>query len=699
MEFTVKKLVELLCIRQQNVDKALKHTPYQLKKIEGSTKKVKHYQYDDLPDRYKDILKEKGIDPEVKEESKPKIAPFTSIYLMATPGKQEKAQLKCKLVEFYHKRDSSLNQQKWLDKTLIQDLTFENLGRVSIKQLNDWIAKYNNAKAKGLNVVEAFIDTRGAKKGVKALSEEMKETAQRYFLKTSRPVIREVYRNMCHTFGDLMPSEDVLYSYYNEWKTKNPFLYEYSRNPDSAKNKYMPAWGNASEKAKYRNHYWELDSTPADVICEDGKRYAVLAAIDIYSRRAVFHIAEKSSSYTISQLLYKAILRFGIPENVVIDNGRDYTSNHFQSVCLNLGINMITVPPFSGDAKPHVERVFRRLSSELFEQIPGYIGHNVAQRSELQARKSFKHKLEAQERWRDEQKLRSDEEKKAFKDAWKIKKENLGLEIGVLFNSDELQNWIDKWTAKLYEQTIHKGINTKPITKWEKDLTPVQSISDKRMLAMLLGESFECTVGKKAIRLDGCHYQHIDLIEYAGQRVFVMLSEDLGYIYVFDSSFKFICIAEDTEYLGVNRAAAKAAKKRYRSIMKQMDQLMREAEAIEDVTILNRVDDAPEVQTTTPTIAVTKHTPTIDVVFENAPKIAAKDREQLESSNKYDFKNKDEEGKPKKLTPSGRPAFTSFYDRALWDLRNNMVDESTNKLAKKYPDIWRSAKKEYERSA
>ena len=46
---------------------------------------------------------------------------------------------------------------------------------------------------------------------------------------------------------------------------------------------------------------------------------------------------------------------------------------------------------------------------------------------------------------------------------------------------------------------------------------------------------------------------------------------------------------------------------------------------------------------------------------------------------------------------NGRPTFTKFYDRFLWDLENDMVDETTLKLKEKYTDAWEMAHKEYER--
>ena len=691
MEFTSKELQELLSISKVNVNKALKYTDYTLKEVEGATKKVKHYKYDDLPERYKEKINEKGIEPE--KDTNISKANFTQTYLLADPIKQQKAILKCRLVEFYFKRDSSLNQKKWLEQVLTNDIEFDEIGSVSIKQLNDWIKKYNTAKAMGTNVVEAFIDTRGAKKGVKALNDIQKDTAVRYFLKSNRPVMAEVHRNMCHTFGDTMPSYDVLNNFYAQWKHQNPILHEFSKSPDSAKNKYLAAYGDMSARAKYRNHFVELDSTPADIVCDDGKRYAIIAALDVHTRRVIFHVSETSSSFSISQLLRKYILKLGIPENVVIDNGRDYTSNHFQSICLNLGINMDVVPPFSGECKPHVERIFGTLSRELFEQIPGYIGHNVAQRAEIQARKSFAHKIISQGKWREQQKLKTKEEKDAWRDAWKLKKENLGLELNILLSADELQKWCDNWANKMYEQRVHKGIKAKPLDKWNAHVAPVESISDTRMLDLLLGESSIRKVGKKGIAFDGCQYAHMDLVEYTGKSVFVMAPSDLGYILVYDENMKFICTAEDLEFMGQDRQKVKGARQKSLALMRKLDKIVKEAESIKDTSIMDRIEEMSQ-DNQIPTIAVTKHTQMVDALLSSSAEIEAKDKEALEKSNKYDFKNKDENNQPKKVLASGRPAFESLYDRFVWALENKKWNDKDEKLKGENNTIFQMAKKE-----
>lgn len=690
--YTSKELVKLLEVTKMALSKALKNSFYTLKKVEGSTKPVKHYKLEDLPERYKKKLEDKGI-KEKKQKKEP--AAFTRKYLLATPDKQKLALAKVKLIEMYLKRNSTLNQEQWILEVFKNDLNLsETLGRVSKKQLNDWLKKYNEADAKALNVVEEFIDSRGASRGVKALSDEQKETAQRYFLRETRPKVTEIYRNMCHTYGDTMPSYDVLNKYFKEWKIKNPVLHEMSVSPDSAKNKYLAAWGDMSAKAKYRNHYWELDSTPADVICDDGRRYTVLSAVDIHTRRSVFHVCETSSSFTISQLLRKAILKFGIPENVVIDNGKDYTSNHFHSICSALKINMIVVPPFSGECKPHVERIFGTLSRELFEQIPGYIGHNVGQREELQARQSFRHKIESQRKWREQQKLRTKEEKDAWRDAWKLKKENRGLNLNILFTAEQLQLWIDKWNDKIYEQRRHGNLGTKPILKWNSQNIPVKSISDVRMLDLLLGESQIRKVGKKGISLDGCTYVHDELIELTGQSVYVLVPDEMGKILIYNMDMQFVCIAKDELHMGESRSEIKRGRKKSAAWMRQLNKIVEEAQEAKDTTILDRIEAVEDVIESR-TYAVQKESPAINMLKDSIPNIHKQEQKELDESNRYDFKTKDEEGKPTKVLKDGsRPLFNSPYERFIWCLENKQWNDKDEKAKQRHPKIYEMAYRE-----
>ncbi|MFM7880648.1 MAG: hypothetical protein ACKO8H_01870, partial [Microcystis panniformis] len=99
-----------------------------------------------------------------------------------------------------------------------------------------------------------------------------------------------------------------------EQKTK---LIQY-RSEKEAKNKLMPAFGTYSGHLTAPNDIWELDDTKQDLILEfeeDGekkeKRFALVGAIDVYTRRRKFQIYETANSEAVLLLLRRCLLDWG----------------------------------------------------------------------------------------------------------------------------------------------------------------------------------------------------------------------------------------------------------------------------------------------------------------------------------------------------------------------------------------------------
>ena len=544
-----------------------------------------------------------------------------------------------------------------------------------------WVALYKKAREEEINPAELLLDKRGTNSFTK-LTDEMKEMALRMFLSRKRTRSKHaIYEDMRHHFGESLPSYSTIARWLEKWKREHPLEYAFAQNPDDAKNRFMMSAGSYSEGVKAKNQVWELDSTPADVITSDGKRWTVLGAIDVATRRAVFHLDERSSSYSIARLLRKAILKFGVPDRVVTDNGKDYVSNHFAAICQALGIEQKLVPPFSGDAKPHIERVFRTLSGSLFESLEGYIGHNVSERSALQAQRSFEDRQNSIAQFHKMQ-------KKSFTDAWKFKKENLGLELRITISSEELASWIDRWNERIYEQKRHSKLGMSPIEAWNANPFPVKQIPDPRMLDILLGEQHIRKVRKEGIRIDNAHYVHERLIPYVGQYVRVMTPEDYGYILVYTEDLKPICVAEAPEKVGKSRAKYKHIKVKSKQLMKQLNKMLKEWEKFDeyDPNIKDRIEEAVET-VTAKTQSVRKSTPTIEAVLEASKVFETQDKED---SNVVNMSGE-------KVVDEGKKSFHTFYDRFLHDLETDNVSEKTRRLAKKHPEMWELAVNEFER--
>lgn len=579
-------------------------------------------------------------------------------YLRATPEEQKEALSKIDLVTSYLARERGTSFEAWAKGKELPSR--QNFFR--------WVKAYKDGLKVG-NVVDNFIDSRGRPKGSIVMDKEMQAMCERYLLRGDiHPNTRGIYENMRIAFGDTLPSFSSVERFIMNFKRDNAMLMAFAKNPDKAKGKYRAAFGNASAKAKYKNHYWELDGTPADIITADGKRPTIIGAIDVYTRRVILTVEEKSNSYALARNLREGILKLGIPENVMTDNGRDYMSNHFESVCANLCINKIEVAPYSGWLKPHIERFFGTMTRELFRQLEGFCGHNVAERQSIQDRLSFEKKIEARNKWR-AQKLNE----KSFVRA--MTKETMPVFIPL--SMDELRYWVQAWNEAIYEQRVHSSLGMSPMQRYTSDITPAKTITDPRKLDVLLGEWIEMSVGKKgiAIRRDGKEalYQHTELIAFIGERVFVALGADMGEAYIYQADMTPICTAYDASLEGVSREAM-------RNIQRDMRRL--EAESSK------RVKKAEE-------LAQKLADPTIkDVIEQKAREMIVSPLANIKYPAKMDVQMPKEDKKAP-TTINGRPIFKSDFEALVWAIENGKEDEFKILIAEQ-KEIYEMAQKDVE---
>jgi len=587
-------------------------------------------------------------------------APTSNRYLRLEKKEQKEVLEKVELVRSYVNRGYGITWEQWS----------EGKSNLPTKQHFFRLVKLYKQGIKTQNVVELFCDKRGRPKESFKMTTEMRDMAQRYILRTDiHPNDIGIYNNMKFAFKETLPTVDTVCRYLNHFRDKNKILVAYAKDPERARGKYRAAFGNESEKAKYKNHYWELDGTPADVITSDGKRAAIIGAIDIFSRRVVLSVEDKSTSYALARNLREAILKLGVPENILTDNGRDYTSNHFNNVCQNFGINKREVAPYSGWKKPHIESFFGTMTRELFRQMEGFCGHNVAERSAIQNALGFEGKLEAIKRWK-AKKYSED----AFLKLMTNKKEV--MEVFVPLTQDELREWLNAWVEAVYEQRKHGGINMSPVEKYNSDITPARMVEDERTLDILLGEWLTYTVGKKGIviRKDGieAQYQHTKLIKYSGERVYVALGADAGEIYVYDAEMAFICVATDESLSGRSRETIML-------LNKEMNKLERES-----MRAAKRANE----------LAQKLQDPTIkDIIEANAKKIKLPKHRKMEA--KIDIELPKNEATVE--MNGDKPFFYSDTEMFMWYLENGREAELNPELVEKRAELYDLTKREVER--
>jgi putative transposase len=348
-------------------------------------------------------------------------------------------------------------------------------------------------------------------------------------------------------------------------------MYTAMSNPDAWKNKYMPAFGSASEDVVRLNQRWELDSTPADVMLVDG-RYTIVQVVDIWSRRRLFYVAKTSSAAAVCEALRRAVLAWGIPEQVKIDNGKDYTAERVQRGLKALGVEVMISPPFSPWKKPHVERGFHTFLHGLFELLPGYLGHNIAQAQAIRASKSF---------------------------AERMFEKNATVEINMA--ADELQTFCDRWCV-INESEPTEGLNglapRDQVARWTGE---VRRITNERALDILLAEARDCTVQKKGLRIDSHVYIAPELAGLIREHVQAFYDErDIGRMVVYHNE-EFVCVAECPELTGISRAEIAAAanaitKQRVgeqRAAMRKLKGKIKKADLVETVLALREEQVQP----------------------------------------------------------------------------------------------------------
>ena len=316
--------------------------------------------------------------------------------------------------------------------------------------------------------------------------------------------------NEMNQLGWLIPSQSSLRRWLVKWLAENKVAFTYATNPDAYNNKYRTAIEEMYPWMSQPNDVWEFDSTPVDAMLVDG-RHSIIAVIDVFTRRVRLLVAKTSSSEGICLLLRKTLLAWGtLNDNGVMrtDNGSDYVSQRVMSICTLLGMNVSRSNAYSGWEKPHIERFFRTLSHGLIELLPAYVGHCVADRQVIEARKSFAERLE--------EKRKPNAEKEIYE---------------LAMTAAELQSLLDDWLDARYHNRKHSSLGITPNEKYQSARYQRRAIVDESALDLLLNHIGEATVSKGFIKAGGLKYSAPELLEnsWKSQRVSVFLDpSDVG---------------------------------------------------------------------------------------------------------------------------------------------------------------------------
>jgi putative transposase len=329
-----------------------------------------------------------------------------------------------------------------------------------------------------------------------------------------------------------IPVERSFQRFIAMWKEQNATALMKLNDPDAFKSRFRFSGNNAYSHVVRLNQLWEIDASPADMLCTDG-RYAIYVLIDIYSRRIISHVTKNPRTEASLYLLRKAIIEWGVPESLRTDNGSDFTSHAFKRALRSVGVIHDITRAFSPEQKGIVERAIGTMQRSLMTTLDGFIGHSVADRKVIEARKSFAARLGV----------------------------NFEKADCVNMTSAELQGYMDAWCKNQYAHRTHATLKTSPFLKAQTEILPDKNISNPRVLDMLLSaaDGGARVVTKRGIRINGAYYFAGALI--AGMKVFCRQDPlDMGHIKVFkdDELGEFICEAVCPELAGIDVGQAVA---------------------------------------------------------------------------------------------------------------------------------------------
>jgi len=356
-----------------------------------------------------------------------------------------------------------------------------------------------------------------------------------------------------------LPSARTFCRFVTDFRATNKVALTKIQDPDAFKSRHRIAGLSRHAHVERLNQTWQIDASPLDMLCLDG-RNSVYVLVDVFSRRIMTYVSRTPRAHAVKLLMRKAILAWGVPELVETDNGSDFTAKAVQAFMASTGIDVHRCDAYSPEQKGIVERGIGTMHRYIGTMMPGFIGHSVADRKQIEARRSFAARLGC-------------DDAKAF---------------AVELTSIEAADYLDRWAADHYANREHTGLGKdaagKGITPFAKAASfagRVRRIESERALDVLLMEIADGggvrTVGKQGIRVEGGFFIAPTIM--VGEKVLVRLDPaDLGKAYCFTADgAAFLGEAINPELLGIDRASAVAMARRQQA--KILDDSMAEAKA------------------------------------------------------------------------------------------------------------------------
>lgn len=235
----------------------------------------------------------------------------------------------------------------------------------------------------------------------------------------------------------------------------------------------------------------EIDHTLIDLVAVDEEYFKPIGrptltfCIDMATRYPLgYYLGFEPPSYlTVLECLYNAILpktdtkerfktqgqwqAYGIPNTLIVDNGKEFIGRDLEDACLSLGITLIYAPFKTPEYKGGVERGFGTLNTNILHQLPGTTFSNIIARGDYDS----------------------------------VKQASL--------TCDEIERIINLFIVDMYANNFHRGLQNAPAQQWNSLIQAGFSPrlpSSEADLRIVLGRTTTRKIGKQGISLERLRY-------------------------------------------------------------------------------------------------------------------------------------------------------------------------------------------------
>ncbi|WP_420934420.1 Mu transposase C-terminal domain-containing protein [Alteromonas sp. A081] len=413
----------------------------------------------------------------------------------------------------------------------------------TIDSVYRWWKRYHRSGGDIMSLQKRKPGKGGIRRFSSIITDEIQTIIEEEYFSNNRPPPSHVYRLLEHKvelLNRLRPSPLKFPSraqFYRIIKGLDQYQTMLHRQGIKAADKHFRLTG-AGPSVRMILERVEVDHSPIDALLVDDVTGVVLGRptltllIDVYSRMilGIYIGFEPPSLVAVMRALRHAILpkdnaasylqdvtgewpAFGIPMNLICDNGSEFHAETLKRLCAELDINLQFCPKAEAGYKGTVERLVGTINREVCHRLPGTTFGSIEERGDY----------------------KSDEY--------------------ACVTEKELKNFICRWIVDIYHNRVHTKTKRTPLAMWNEGLQSVSPIlpESETALAFCMTHEEKRHLTHKGIEIFSMFYNSADLRALRCRKqdnydVIVRADpEDLGRIWVFDDkNGDYICVPSIT---------------------------------------------------------------------------------------------------------------------------------------------------------